>query len=123
MNNTHPYMEMPVWQNLMQFMKLIYAITATFPPEEKEGISRKLRNSATEVPMHFASAFANGISAGSFDDLKKASQGMTEIEMLLYLCSQLGILRTNEFEQYQHELSSISEELHHISSRIKKRST
>lgn len=116
-----PFMNLPVWQNLIQFVKLIYAVSGTFPAEEREGITRKLRNRITDIPIMLASGISNGISAGSGEYLRKASEGLMEVETLLYLCAQLGMIREAEFDSYAEELQKISQELHLLSVRVSKK--
>ena len=121
MNTNHQFTNLPVWDNLMQFVKLIYAISSTFPPEEKEGITRRIRTRIVDLPVLVASGTRNGIQPGSAENMRKAAEVLFEIETLLYVCSQIGILKPNEFERYQEDMRKIGENLHTISSRIEKK--
>lgn len=116
-----PYTNLAVWQNTIQFVKLIYAVTSTFAPEEKEGLARKLRNRVTDIPVLLASGISNGIQPGSQDYILKAAAAMQEIETLLLVCVQLGILQQKEFSQYEDDMLKINQELHHLANRIEKK--
>lgn len=121
MNKNHQFTNLPVWENLMQFVKLIYAISSTFPPEEKEGITRRIRTRIVDLPVLVASGTRNGIQPVSAENMRKAAEVLFEVETLLYVCSQIGILKKSEFESYQEDMRKIGEDLHNISSRIEKK--
>lgn len=112
---------LPVWNQLIQFVKLIYAITSTFPAEEKDGLVRRLRDSIIEVPLHLSIATRNGIQASSGDAIRNAGNALFETETLLLLCKELGFLKPKEFEAYSEELHQIGEALHNMGKRIIKK--
>ncbi|MBK9291531.1 MAG: four helix bundle protein [Bacteroidetes bacterium] len=110
--------QLPVWKQTMDFVRLIYAASNTFPPEEKEGLGRRLRNKAIDLAVMVSSVPQLGANANSVRNLEEAGMAVRELETLLYICTQLGFLKPAEYQKYNEETSSIGRELHHLSSRI-----
>lgn len=116
-----PYEQLPVWKNLMDFVKMIYMVTSTFPPDEKEGLSRKLRNSATDIPVFIASGISLRINMDSKPFLQNASSALMQTETLLLICTQLSILQPSEFESFQNQILRINDDLQQLMVRIDKK--
>lgn len=113
--------QLPVWKQTMDFVRLIYAVTNTFPPEEKEGLGRRLRNKAIDLSVMLSSVGQAGINAGNAARLSEAVEVVRELEALLNICVQLGFLKETEYQKYTEETSSIGRELHRMASRMAKR--
>lgn len=116
-----PHTQMPVWQKTMQLIHLLYTISSTFPEAEREGLGRKIKNRATDIPVYMASALSNGIHSGSGAALRQASDALAEVETLLYVAFRVSILRQNEFEQMQEELMHINQDLAAVITRVNKK--
>jgi four helix bundle protein len=121
MHTDNHFEQLPVWKQTMDFVRLIYAATNTFPPEEKEGLGRRLRNKAVDLAVMVSSVPQAGISANSAKNLTEAGNAVRELETLLYISTQLGLLKASEYENYIEETSSIGRELHRMASRILKK--
>lgn len=116
-----PHTQMPVWHKSMQLIHLVYTLTTTFPESEKEGLGRRIKNRLTDIPVAIASALANGLHAASAAHLKHALEAVAEVETLLLVAVQLGILRQNEFGQLQDEMVAIQQELLLLINRVEKK--
>lgn len=116
-----PHTQMPVWHKSMQLIHLVYTMTTTFPESEKEGLGRRIKNRLTDIPVAIASALANGLHAASAAHLKHALEAVAEVETLLLVAVQLGILRQNEFGQLQDEMVAIQQELLLLINRVEKK--
>lgn len=116
-----PYEQLPVWKNLMDFVKMIYMVTSTFPPDEKEGLTRKLRNRSTDIPVSIASGISLRINIESKPYLQAASAALSETETLLFICMQLSIIQPSEFESFQNQILAINDELQSLIIRIEKK--
>lgn len=116
-----PFEQLPLWKDLMDFVRTVYLVTSTFPTDEKEGITRKIRNTVTDVPVFIASGISSRISNDSKPYLQKASMALVETETLLLVCQQLMYLQPAEFESFQNQIMLINEELQHLIIRIGKK--
>lgn len=116
-----PYEQLQVWKNLMNFVKMVYMVTSTFPPDEKEGLARKLRNRATDIPVYVASGISSRISKDSKPFLQNASSAILETETLFLICQQLVLIQPSEFESFQSQILAINEELQQLIIRIEKK--
>lgn len=116
-----PYEQLPLWKNLMEFVKSVYMFSSTFPPDEKEGITRKIRSAVTDIPVFIASGVSSRINSESKPYLLKASLALVETETLLLLCQYLSYIQSSEFEIFQSKIQQISEDLQHLIIRIDKK--
>lgn len=121
MHTDNHFEQLPVWKQTMDFVRLIYASTNTFPPEEKEGLGRRLRNKAIDLAVMVTSIPKAGINASAAHNLTEAGNTVRELETLLYISTQLGFLKSTEYVKYTEETSSIGRELHRMASRMTKR--
>ncbi len=121
MHTDNHFEQLPVWKQTMDFVRLIYAATNTFPPEEKDGLGRRLRNKAIDLAVMVSAVPQSGINAGAAKNLTDAGNAVRELETLLYICTQLGFLKSSEYENYTQETSTIGRELHRMASRIAKK--
>lgn len=113
-----PYEQLPVWKNLMEFVKMIYMVTSTFPPDEKEGLTRKLRSSVTDIPVFIASGVSSRISIDSKPFLQQASSALMQTETLLLISMHLSIIQASEFESFQNQILVLNDELQQLIIRI-----
>ncbi len=116
-----PHTQMPVWQKSMQLIHLVYTLATTFPDSEKEGLGRRIKSRLTDIPVAIASALGNGLHAASASHLKHALEAVAEVETLLLVAVQVGILRQNEFGQLQDEMVAIQQELLLLINRVEKK--
>lgn len=121
MKMARSYESLPVWAMLLDYVKIIYTITSTFPPEEKEGLARKLRTKVTEIPVLVAGATSGRGHEGSGAMLTNASAALMETDTLLLLCAHLGILSSKEYENLQEEIDTIGGQIRALASRMGKK--
>lgn len=75
----HNFQELIIWQKAMDLTEDIYRLSASFPKEEKYGLTSQIRRSAISVPSNIAEGagrntdgeFKNflGIASGSSNEL------------------------------------------------------
>jgi len=121
MKMARSYDSLPVWAMLLDYVKIIYTITSTFPQEEKEGLGRKLRNKVTEIPVLVANATTSRPSEGTTAMLGSAGAALLETDTLLLLCAHLGLLSTKEYENLQEEIDTIGGQINALASRMSKK--
>jgi four helix bundle protein len=79
-----PHEQLEAWKLSMELAKAVYQMTATFPAEERYGLSQQMRRAAVSIPSNIAEGagrngakeFLNfiGISRGSLAELETQLQ-------------------------------------------------
>jgi four helix bundle protein len=100
---TH-YKELNIWQKGMHLTKSIYQLTASFPADEKFGLSAQMRRAAVSVPSNIAEGQARRGTREFLQFLSHASGSLAELETQLLLSADLGYCRETQ-------ISSISQEI------------
>lgn len=94
MKRTHR--ELRAWQEAMALVQAIYALTLSFPPDERFWLISQLRRAAVSVPANIAEGFARNGSKELLHFLGIASGSLSELDTLLELSSRLGFCNPNE---------------------------
>jgi len=57
------YRDLEAWRLGMSLAEAVYALTRSFPPEERFGLTSQLRRSAVGIPSHVAEGHQHGTRA------------------------------------------------------------
>ena len=100
----HPYHKLIVWKEAYRFVKDVYAVTRTFPSEEKFGVTSQLRRAATSIILNIA----EGQGKRSPKDFQRfcdiANGSVRECAVLLELSRDLGYLNGVQYDQFDKQL-------------------
>ena len=100
-----------VWQKSHQLVLEIYKLTATFPAEEKFGLTSQMRRSASSVPTNIAEGTGRGSDA-DFARFLQISLGSTcELEYQLILGKDLNFIDQKSYQFFESEITSIKKML------------
>ncbi len=90
-----PHEQLDAWKFSMELTKAVYQMTATFPAEERDGLSQQMRRAAVSIPSNIAEgAGRNG--AKEFLNFIGISRGsLAELETQLQLAVMLGFAAPN----------------------------
>ncbi len=83
------FKELVVWQEAMAVAKVVYALTAAFPREERYGLTAQPRRSVVSVPSNIAEGQARGHRAEYRQFLYVALGSLAEAETQLLLAKDL----------------------------------
>jgi four helix bundle protein len=85
-----PHEKLEAWKFSMELTKAVYQMTATFPAEERYGLSQQMRRAAVSIPSNIAEgADRNGTK--EFLNFIGISRGsLAELETQLQLAVMLG---------------------------------
>lgn len=85
-----PHEQLEAWKFSMELAKAVYQMTATFPAEERYGLSQQMRRAAVSIPSNIAEG-AGRNSAKEFLNFIGISRGsLAELETQLQLAAMLG---------------------------------
>jgi len=79
------YKDLLVWQKAMTLAKGVYALTATFPADERYGLVVQMRRAAISVPSNIAEGQARQGTREFLQFLSHASGSLAELETQLLL--------------------------------------
>ena len=85
------YKDMIVWQQAMDLVVAVYAVTRAWPKEELYGLTSQARRAATSVPANIAEGFARE-NRGSYQQFLRIAQGsLKELETHLLIAERVGL--------------------------------
>jgi len=106
------YRELRVWQSSMALAKAIYSLTASFPSDERYGLTSQLRRSAVSVPSNIAEGHARNTKAEMVRFCSIALGSIAEIETQLLLASDFGLANPGEVEPLLQNSEEVGRMLH-----------
>jgi four helix bundle protein len=86
---TQSYKDLVVWQKSIALAKLIYTITAKFPPEEKFGLVSQMRRAAVSIPSNIAEGQARHTTGEFIQFVSHAEGSVAELNTQLILAVEL----------------------------------
>ena len=86
------YRDLRVWREAMDLAEASYRLTATFPKDEKFGLTSQIRRACSSIPANIAEGYGRD-SKGSYAQFLKVAQGsLKELETHLLLAERLGLI-------------------------------
>ncbi len=96
MANLKSYKELIVWQKSMTLIKKIYSITASFPENEKFGLTSQMRRSSVSIPSNIAEGWGR-VSRKNYIQFLRVSRGsLFELETQILITKDLNYIKESE---------------------------
>ena len=105
------YSELVVWQKAMGLVTVIYKITATFPSEERFGLSSQIRRAAVSIPSNIAEGHGRKSTAAYLNHLSIAYGSLMELETQVQIALRLNFLGADEISNLLEQTSEIGKML------------
>ena len=86
------YSDLTVWQDSMNLVTSIYRVTATFPSEERFGLSLQLRRTAISIPSHIAEWYAHKMSDACINHLSIAFGALKKLHTQIQISVNLKFI-------------------------------
>jgi four helix bundle protein len=96
----------------MLLTKRVYGLTASFPGDERFGLTSQIRRSAVSVPSNIAEGHARNANAEMIRFSGIALGSIAEIETQLLLAADLGFAEANEIKDVLKLTDEIGRMLH-----------
>ncbi|MDO9054007.1 MAG: four helix bundle protein [Gallionella sp.] len=90
------YSDLLVWQRAMDLVTSIYQITATFPGEERFGLSSQARRAAVSIPSNIAEGHGRKSSGAYSNHLSIALGSLMELETQIQVAARLEFIGDKE---------------------------
>ncbi len=103
----HNYKEIKIWQNARGLVTAVYRISEKLPKEELYGLTSQIRRAVVSVPANIAEGAGRGTDRDFSHFLDIAKGSLFELETLLILSNDLGLLLEEELESIFNSINEI----------------
>lgn len=103
----HNYKEIKIWQNARGLVNAVYRISEKLPKEELYGLTSQIRRAVVSVPANIAEGAGRGTDRDFSHFLDIAKGSLFELETLLILSNDLGLLLEEELESIFNSINEI----------------
>ncbi len=94
-----PHKRLDAWQKSVVLVGRIYALTSSFPENEKYGLTNQMRRAAISIPANIAEGAARQTKKEFIQFLHMAQGSLSEIDTHLEISRKLGYLKTGLSEE------------------------
>ena len=84
------YRDLVVWQKGIAVAKLVYALTKSFPAEEKFGLISQMRRASVSISSNLAEGQARHTTGEFIQFISHAEGSVAELDTQLHLAVELG---------------------------------
>ena len=102
------YRELRIIPEATELVKLVYKITGHFPKSELFGLVSQLRRAVVSIPTNIIEGHARGSRKEFLQFLKIASGSMVEVEYLLFLSSELGLISSDDYNEVESQRKKVA---------------
>jgi four helix bundle protein len=113
------YRKLHVWEKSHRLVLSVYAITSSFPVDERFGLTSQLRRAASSIPANIAEGYGRGGDAEFHRFLQISSGSASEVEYLLFLSSELGYIKPADSGQLSASIEEIKRMLTTLRKKLK----
>lgn len=99
--------DLNVWKKAMDLAARVYSLTAKFPKEELYGLTSQIWRSAVSIPSNIAEGAARHSRKEFIQFLHIASGSVAELETLLLLAIQIGLLSGDHIISHVEEVRKL----------------
>ena len=103
----HRFKDLEIWKQSREFCSDIYTITASFPVDEKFGLTNQLRRASVSIPSNIAEGCSRGSNKDFSRFLEIAIGSAYEIETQLLIASDLKFISNEVLENLTLKLNNI----------------
>jgi len=101
------FKELNVWQKSYRLCLEIYRITATFPKEEKYGLTSQIRRSVVSIPSNIAEGYGRKTTLDYIRMLYISYGSVCELETQMLLAGDLDLIGKGEMDTIKNEIADV----------------
>lgn len=117
----HKIEELKIWQKSMNVVVDVYKLTATFPNEEKYGLTSQMRRSAVSIPSNIAEGAGRNTDGEFINFIGIANGSSFELHTQLVLSYLLEIIEKEKVETILNEIVEIQKMSFSLINTLKKK--
>ena len=91
------YKSVDAWKFSMELVKEVYTLTRKFPKDELFGLTSQIKRAAVSIPANIAEGLGRQYKKDTLQFLHISRGSLYELETLLNVAVQVGIITQNEF--------------------------
>jgi four helix bundle protein len=114
-----PHERLKLWRRAVDFVVSLYALTASFPREEKFGLTSQIRRAAVSVPANIAEGAGRQSDKEFLYFLSNAQGSASELATEILIARELGYLSPGDYAEANDELGHIGRMIVGLSQKIK----
>ncbi|MBD1398557.1 four helix bundle protein [Pontibacter sp. JH31] len=118
----HNFRDLKIWQRSMELAKTVYEITATFPSNEKYGLTSQINRATVSIPSNIAEGAGRNSNKEFGQFLSIALGSAFELETQLILANSFGLLKTTQLEEVLSQLEQIQKMINSFKTAVYKKS-
>ncbi|MCA8994620.1 MAG: four helix bundle protein [Planctomycetaceae bacterium] len=96
-----------VWQKAMDLVVTCYALTKSFPDDERFGLTSQLRRAIVSVPANIAEGRGRAMTGAYLNHLSIASGSLAEVDTHLGVANRLGYISNETLKQVTAHLEEV----------------
>ena len=101
------YTELKVWQKSMELVESVYALTATYPADERYGLSKQMRRASISIPSNIAEGYGREQQGYIGQFLRIALGSARELETQLLIGIRLGFATVEQSTTAQFQCDEV----------------
>ena len=91
MSAVRSYQDLVVWEKALELAEMVYRVSASFPADERFGMTSQVRRAAVSVASNIAEGARRHGSKEFLHFLGVASGSLAEVETILILAQRMGM--------------------------------
>jgi four helix bundle protein len=117
------YRDLRVWQASMDLVAEVYKQTASFPNEERYGLTSQIRRAGVSVPSNIAEGHARSYTGDYIKHLAISLGSLAEMETQLEIAKRLGFLSDETFTRLYEATQPLAKQLNSLRSALENRAS
>ena len=106
------YKDLIVWQKSIQLVTDIYALTKTFPSDERFGIVAQINRAIVSVPSNIAECWGRELSKNYLQFLRVSRGSLMEVETMILISKNLNYINEKDFIEINKKIEEAGKILH-----------
>jgi len=102
-----PHQKLEAWKLSFDFVKIMYSHTASFPVDEKFGLTSQIRRASVSIPANIAEGSARRSDKELLQFLYISLGSASELDTLILLAKELGFINPANCDKLISDLDSI----------------
>jgi four helix bundle protein len=107
MHSTQSFRDLQVWQRAMDFVEAIYKVTATFPRDERFGLTTQIRRAAVSIPANIGEGKRRKRQGPLRNHLDIALGSQGEVDVQLEIAKRVGFLKPSDYRRLAPQIDEI----------------
>ena len=121
MGTLKSYQDLEVWRKSIELAEMVYRVSASFPPDERFGMTSQLRRAAVSIAANIAEGAERHGTREFLHFLGIASGSLAETETFLILAQRLGLTTADETTPLEAQAADVGRMLNGLKRSLRSR--